>query len=245
MGIELIVLGRAAGDAGVVQTYSQKVAALLPLAHYIMGEASGTVAVDAINAFNGTYANVALAQPGIGDGNTSASYNGAGASGSSCALPAALMNAFNGEKCSVGGWFKVSAAGDWVDGIQRFLLRFQVDTSNFLNIAKDAANNSLTAVYKAGATTKTITHPMSPTAWTHVMMTCGDSANGDAFKFYVNGLQVGTTQTGNGAFSASALTIARLGYSFANGNVWKGLMGHWVPFNSVLSDAAILDLATV
>ena len=76
-------------------TYTGKIQALGPIAYWPLSEASGTTIVDASgNARNGAYTAVTLGQAGIGDGRTSASFDGSTSFGD--LYSASLAGAFNG-----------------------------------------------------------------------------------------------------------------------------------------------------
>lgn len=228
-------------------TYSEKVNGIAPanlIGWWKMAEPSGSVSTDSSSqANNGAYTAVTLGQTGIGDGLTAASFDGSTSFNN--IYSAALNTDFNGQLFTVAGWAKVSAAGVWTDATARTLLRLRVDANNDLNIARTTTDDTLRAIYVAGGTSKNVSTTLSPTAWFHWAVTV--SLAGDVLKFYINGAQVGSTQTGLGTWAgALTSTVCVIGaVSTVPGSVWSGLSAHVLLYNTVLSDAQVLALATV
>jgi len=225
--------------------YTNKVLALNPIAYWPMAESSGTVMLDASgNGRNGTYTAVTLAQTGIGDGRTSASFDGSTSLGN--AFTAGLQGAFNPAEGTSAIWCKVSAAGVWTDGVQRFASLFGVNlSSNYAGIYKRTVSNSFENDYFAGGVAKAVAFTQSPTAWFHIAMTWSVAA--DQVKFYTNGVQQGATLTGLGTWSgALASTRCVIGAgSTAPATVWSGTLAHAVVFASALSPTNIAALASL
>lgn len=230
---------------GAPPTYTQKVIALSPIAYWPFADASGATATDESgNARNGAYTTVTLGATGIGDGRTAASLNG---STSVINLySAGLAGAFNGQECTISGWFKVSAAGDWTDGTRRDSATFFVDGSNFFIIRKALVDNQVEFAYTAGGSSFTaVMNPLSSTAWVHFAATVTKSGN--AGKLWINGTQQNTTKAVAGTFAgslSSTFTVAGATNTSA-ANPWKGSLAHFAVFTSALSGATIATLATV
>lgn len=228
--------------------YTNKIIALGPIGYWTQADLSGTTSVDSSgNSFNGTYTNVTLAQAGIGDGRTSALYV-PGSNSKDNIYGAGLAAAFNGGIGTAMVWAKVSAAGVWTDGALRVCNVFFVNSSNRLYLRKPTASNTLTWLYTAGGTTKTFDQgSTSPLGWFHMAITWADAANGDSVKFYYNGAQISTTQTGNGTFTGalnSSFVLVGAGDT-SPANIWDGYLAHAAVFTRVLSGAEIASAATV
>lgn len=241
--LPVYVVSGSLGGASVL-AYTNKVIALSPILYYPMAEPSGTTATDESgNARNGTYTAVTLAQTGIGDGRTAGSFDG---STSVCnAYGASFVAAFNKDEGTIAGWAKVAAAGVWTDAAARQMVRFLADGSNLIIIRKTTTNNQIQLQYVAGGTNKNINTTFSLTTWFHWALTWSKAA--DQVKAYINGAQVGATLTGLGTWSgalASGNTVFGAGGSAAF-EVWSGTLAHIAVWNTPLSAANVLALATV
>jgi hypothetical protein len=223
--------------------YTNKVIALSPIAYWPLAESSGSTATDESgNARNGAYTSVTLGATGIGDGRTAAAFT----TGSFCNIyGASLAGAFNGQEGSLSMWAQVSAAGIWTDGTNKALIELQVDASNVVRIRKTTTNNISQAIYTAGGTNKTVNITNSATTWFHLALTWSKIA--DQFKVFLNGAQVGATQTALGTFAGSLVsTAATIGAANTSATIpWSGQIAHVALFTSILSGADITALATV
>lgn len=228
--------------------YTQKVQALSPIAYWPMAEASGATALDASgNGRTGTYTAVTLGQTGIGDGRTCPLFVPASNSKNNV-YSASLAGAINTAEGTLSAWFRVRAASVWTDGAQRQIMIFLADGSNSIVMQKHSVNNTFTWIYKAGGTSKALDlGSTSPTGWTHVAMTWSKSA--DQVKFYLNGVQVGSTLTGLGVFAgAISSTFATIGAgdnTATPSSLWDGVIAHVVPWSTPLSATQVLSLAAV
>lgn len=233
--------------------YTNKVIAIAPanlIAYWPLADTSGSTAVNAEGtaARNGTYPGggntPTLGAAGIGDGRTSASFDG----GDYVSIhTASLAAAFNGVEGTLSAWFQVSAVGDWSDSTERNVVKLTVDASNFVHMKK--ANTGFprfTFQYVAGGTSKVLPFdsPGSPTTFVHVAVTWSDAA--DQVKFYYAGVQVGSTLTGLGTFAGSLGSAGTLiGANTTIANFWKGQLAHVAVWTTPLSAAQILSIATV
>lgn len=224
--------------------YTNKVIGLTPIAYWPLAEPSGTTIVDESgNGRNGAYTAVTVAQPGIGDGRTSASFDGATSFGN--IFSASLQGAFNGAEGTLALWAKVSAAGVWTDATARDLTNLGVSGSNVPRIQKPTTSNQMQCTYIAGGTNKTVNIGTSTTAWVHFAMTWSKSA--DQMIAYINGVQSGATQTGLGVFAGSlSATLTTIGAaSTVPAAVWSGLLAHVAVWATPLSAGQIATLAVV
>lgn len=242
-----VVSGSLGADPSMA--YTSKVVALAPIGYWPLAEAIGsTVVVDESgNGRNGVYKAAGepiLAQTGIGDGRTSALFDGSNDFAN--VYTAGLSGAFNSAEGTIAIWFKVSAAGVWTDATARRSMFLQVDVNNRIRFEKTTTNNQLAGVYIAGGTTSTVLFTTAgPAGWTHLALTWSKSA--DQMKFFVNGTQQGATQSGlgvwAGALSASGVTLGAA--TTAATQPTAGYLAHAAVWASVLTPTQIATLAVV
>lgn len=155
-----------------------------------------------------------------------------------------LNSAFDPRHYTHGCFVKMSAAGDWTDGTLRVIFIDRADTNNSFAIFKSATNNTITFQIFAGGTLKTFNvGSLSYTDWFHVAITL--DADTDQAKGFINGVQVGSTQTGLGVWvgnlSTTQTVIGANNTSAANGH--KGQLAHDFRASRALSDADIYRIA--
>jgi hypothetical protein len=227
--------------------YMARVRGLGPIAYFPLDEASGTVARNLGTlgaAANGTYTGVTLGQPGIGDGRTCPSFDGTNDYVN--IHSAALAAAFNGAAFTVAGWCRVSSIGVLSDGTNRYVVSSYGGAADEWNIRRYATiPNIFIARCKAGATDKSVSITIADANWHHLAMT-HDKAN-DAFKAYLDGAQVGATQTGLGVWGGTlGVTSTCVGaYNTSAASPWSGTLAHVALFTRPLSPAQIASLAHV
>lgn len=224
--------------------YTNKMLALGPIQYLTQTDLSGSVALDSSPfARNGAYTGVTLGQAGIGDGLTSAGFDGATSFDN--AFSASLAAAFSGAQGSFVTWGAVANPGVWLDGVTRRIILFQVDANNRIGINKSASNNEVDWLMVAGGVSKSggITS-FNPLGFFSAGLTW-DKAN-DQVKFYINGTQSGPTLTGLGVFAGSlSATQTIIGsLSTAAAQVWNGSLAHLATFNRTLSASEMLSSAT-
>jgi hypothetical protein len=214
------------------------------LVYYPLWDLAGVTAEDISgNGRNGTYRNTAgvlngvtLGQPSIGDGKTAAVFNGT--SGNANIYTAGLAAAFSGDAGTAMCWLKMSGAGVWTDGQNRYMLTLQADTNNYLRIHKSSVNNLISLKRKGGGTEKSIDITTSSTAWVHAAITWSVSPN--ELKVYFGGAQSGVTQTGNLAWAGSLASNAALIGSFSGDILChSGALAHALVLNRVATPAEI------
>lgn len=224
--------------------YTNKVKALNPIAYWPMAESSGSVALDESgNGRNGAYTAVTLGQAGIGDGRTSASFNGTTSFNN--IYSASLAGAFNKDEGTIAVWAQVSGAGVWTDAANRDLFVLQADGTNNLFLRKSSTSNTIRGSWQGGGTSATVqTGSFSPVGWFHIAMAWSKAAN--EMKFYLNGAQSGATQTMTGTWTgALAAGACDVGSGGGAVRVFSGTMAHAAVWVSPLSAAQIASLATV
>jgi hypothetical protein len=235
------VKNRARHNQRFILTRTNKILALAPVAYYQLAESSGTTATDSSgNGYNGTYINAVPGGTGNGDGQTGATFDGTG----DYIDISPMSAAFDGAHGTVLVWGKTAA---WTDASVRYLVRIAASTNHLVFIMKTATDNTLNFRRQAGvANAKSIgdTSLAGSSAYFCAALTWDTAA--DELKAYINGVQVGTTQTGLAAFvgapAATTTAIGALGTTGANS--WSGGLAHVAIWNTALTPAQILTLAT-
>lgn len=168
------------------------------IAHWKFDENNGSTAFDSTGeGNNGTITNATWSSGKFG---SSLHYDG---SGDWTNIYSAGFNTdFDGNEGTVSMWIKPTNAAVWTDSTQRYFINLFADSNNRIVISKQTNDNQIGFFHLGGGTTKSILiSNFSPTEWTHLALTYSDS--GDEVIAYVNGEQVGTTQTGVGTFTGS------------------------------------------
>ncbi len=224
-------------------TYTNKVIALAPIAYWPLGEGAGTPITDeGGNARHGVYTGVTLGNVGIGDGRTAAGFDGATSKGN--VYSASLAGAFNKDEGSIAAWCKVSAAGVWTDGINRFALRFAADASNLVSLIKQSASNRFDCQYAGGGTFRLQSLTSAPVGWFHAAITWSVLAN--QVIVYFNGVATGSplaTPTFTGSLATTTTVIGAQITTPAL--VWSGNIAHVAVWTTPLSAAQVATLAIV
>jgi hypothetical protein len=221
--------------------YSKKVLSYGPVAYWPLNEESGSVAYDISgNGRNGAYTGVTLGQDGIGDGGTCPLFDGA----NDYVNIIAAQNAYNGAEGALIVWAKASGAGMWSDGTLRYIIHLFAGATTFMYIQRTAANNALQFRRRVGAADKVINATgVSSTEWMSVGLSWSET--GDTVKAFYNASQLGATQTGLGTWSGVPSVMTVGAYNTTPANVWDGYEGSVILFNSVQSNAAMIDLMTI
>ena len=226
-----------------VYDYSSKLSSMFGSAivgWWKQSEPSGTTSLDSSTTkSNGTYSNVTLAQPGIGDGLTSAEYTHSPIS-SDNVYTAALAAAINTQELSVLMWVKPASSTFWADGESEGFIRIQ-------NVANPGAHsNYMDIIHGIGSTlqaryqgTGVVSTTQSFTDWTYLAITV--SVTGNALKFFIGGSQNGVGVT---VFPWTAgIDTAFIGNSAANGQAFPGFIEQVVLTNRAASKWEILNAA--
>lgn len=218
------------------------------IGYWKLNEPSGTTAddVSTTNA-DGTYSGTfTLGQTGIGDGLTSTLFDGT--SGRvSLATPLTSIDTAIGDKSkgTLFAWVKVASAGVWSDATIRGIVHLGADASNRFFINKNNTTNELAFSHRAGATVKTVTTTLSTTAFFSVALTWDKVA--DEVKAYVNGAQVGTTQTALGVFAGTlASGFSAIGDSSSAGSQpFSGNLAHVAAWKVALTATELLSIGVL
>lgn len=213
------------------ESYIDKVLGYGPVAYYVQGEKTGTVARSYVDpAQNGAYTGVTLGQAGIGDGNTCPYYDGT--NDYTDLSNAAFLAAFSGATGSMLIWFLPDPASH-ADGTNRYLARFEVSVSHFVRCQKLGASSTVQIDYRAGAGTVR-THQIVLAAAPTTFGTVGFTWSTTATVSYYNGA-VNNSLGGSGAW-AGALATALIGAgSVAPANPYHGHLAHMAIWDRVLS----------
>lgn len=226
---------------GAAQSYTDRVLSYSPIAYWRLNETAGGTATDSSgNGHTGTYNGVTLSATTGPDGSTPApSFDGINDFVN--VYSAGFAGAFNGSEGSLASWMKVV---DWENA--GYLCRFYVDAANRIRIGQSATDNTIEFNYRAGDVAKFVTvGSQTQTGWFHVAMTW--TATGDEMQMYIDGAQVGGTQSSLGTWAgALSSTQTVIGAASTTGSsAFPGNIADFAIFDTPLSADAIADLATV
>ena len=214
------------------------------IGYWPMDEASGTNADDKSSQDNdGTYTGVTLGETGIGDGSTCPFFDGA--NDYVDLETAAMLADFDGDHGTVAMWLKAYSVGIWTDSTWRYLFRHRENNNNYVVIARTDADNRI-ELFRYGNNVGKIVRAdgVTTTDWFHLAMTWDDTT--DELKVYLDGSQIGTTQTPLAAWTGTELFDSIIGASTtASGDVWHGWIAHVALWTKALTPAQIASLATV
>lgn len=240
------------GGSTAAQRYDARVLATSPLRYNKLNETSGTTIVDSsTNAYTGTYTGVDLANtdsPFLPE--KAPFWDGTNDYGN--LYSAAFGTAMNLDEFTVMVWIKVSGAGVWTDGVARNFFDIErLVFNNEVQIQKLTTNNTVRFRRDGAGVTKLVdVAGFSETTWFCLAISASVAGGGlltaGDLRAYKNGVQVGTTQTGNIASTGSGLNSASvvLGASSTTPtNVHSGYLSRFIIWNRPI-DAAILALMT-
>jgi len=181
---------------------------------------------------------VTLGQAGIGDGLTCPLFSGA--SFNNIYSPG-FAAAFNPARGSLLMWSKVFNAGVWTDGAYRRLWKIGTDGNNAIDVYKSITNNTLVFNRIAGGISDLVSTTVmgGNVNWFSTVLTW-DTVT-DELKVYINGAQVGATQTTLGTWvGALNNTLCAIGANGTGGSQpWYGYHAHGIVLNYVATDSEI------
>jgi hypothetical protein len=222
--------------------YAAKVLATAPIAYWKLNDLSGIQATDySGNGRHGTYTGVTLAGDTFLNGDPAPSFDGV--NDNVGIYSTSLASAFNGNSVSIIFWFKTA---NWMDGNSRYVLSLGQDANNRYRFNKEASTFAhyfyLNAI--SGGVSKAVL-PIVGDGWLMGAATRGEIA--DEVKFYLDGAQSGSTQSGLGVYSGSLTnTYTVIGAALASGgSYWHGSIAHVAIWDTPLSAPQIADLAVV
>jgi hypothetical protein len=221
-------------------TYTQKILSQLPNVIQLLPgtETSGLISYDASSQGNN----------GVYNGTTLAQINGPGASmgrfgfydgvNDNWDIYSAGIDAdFNGAEFSLGIWFRATSI------VAGRIGRILADANNYWEAIITAG--SLQTVYTSAGVFKTVSSfPVVANTFYHYGLTVSDS--NDRMRHYMNGIQVGATQTGLGTW-VGALSSSQCCYMARNtsgANPLAGYSGFGVIANVEWTPAQMLIAAT-
>jgi hypothetical protein len=205
------------------------------IAYFPLNETSGTTAYDLAGvAGDGTYSGVTLNATTFPNGDPVPSFDGVN---DAVTIPVGAVDTAEGTLLL---WFRVTSAL-WTEGVTRFGLVYEVDGGNRIRLFKPLANNALTMEYAAGGAAKSRTETgLSSTDWLAAALTWSTAA--DEVKFYLTGAQIGTTLTGLGSWTGTAVTRS---ISRGNANAFWGSIAHVAIWDTPLDSTEIATLSNV
>lgn len=239
------VLAAAARQGGA--SYAAKVLSYSPLAYWKLDETSGSVAADSSGGgYDAAYSGVTLNGETGPDGGAAPSFDGANdyvntySAGLAAAWSAAMLSAG-----TVLAWFKVSAAGDWTDGVSRRVLQVRSAGGSQMRFNKQSTSNTLRFLVETTSGTQTYDKSSyAPTAWVCAALNWSAAAN--QARYFLDGVLAGTDGSIGAWATGLNTTLNTIGAAGTAGSEpWKGAIAHVAFFPGALSDAAIADLAVV
>lgn len=234
----------------IVDMYPTKVLSYSPFAYFRLNDAGLTTAdnFQGNASYDGTYGGAGWAIAGQAHTKDGFLTNRLTSSAGHVNIYSALNGGFDGNHGSVVCWVRSNSAAEWDAAFGRLFYAY-ADNANRIQISRISSVVSFRRF--AGGADKQIDVDYSvsqPTEWLCFAMTWDTSAGGSGeLKAYVNGVQVGTTQTSIGTFSGSLdSTQCCIGATnTTNGNNWR--TSRYADFSfyaTALGASAITDLAT-
>jgi hypothetical protein len=198
--------------------------------------AEGTAARD------GAYLGLLVGQPGIGDGGGAAWFDDI--HDYINIYSTSLKDAFDGDEGTVIAWAKVNSAAEWSDGEYRTVVQLRASAENRIHVRK-GSDDKMYWRHEGSNVMLDVERTMTELGWCCYALTW--SATADEVKGYLNGVQVGSTQTGMGAWSGDlASDDAAIGArNYAATAYWHGWIAHVAIWTKALTPAQIARLAAV
>lgn len=217
------------------------------ISYWPLNETSGVKMTDVNkNASNGIYSNVALCNKINNNNKMSPLFNGT-TSYSNLTL-SGLANTFNNSEGTISASFRVSDLSVWSDSTTRTLMWIFVDGNNRIMIRKESTAGNFVFYYIAGGTVVVINTTVAEsnsgvfsTLWIDVAFTWSKTAN--QMIFYLNGIRVGSIQTGLGTWVGTPTSIYISADSSVPAHTWNGWLSNVAIGNRALSANDIYDLS--
>ncbi len=157
---------------------------------------------------------------------------------------ASLNTVFNGQLGSLMYWFKVSAIGDWTEGVVRNHLRLHANGTNFISIFKYIDPNTLVIWYvAANVFTAVVAQNCYNADWN--MLACTWSRAADRFILYINGSPIGdplgSLGTWAGTLDESEQCVFGASTDVPN-DPWHGHLAHPTLWDKVLTPTQVQSL---
>lgn len=225
--------------------YYNKILEVAPndlVGYWPLWELTGSVAdnLEGTATKDGSYTGVQLGQEGIGEGNYCPFFDGANDYVN--VYSAQLNTDFDGDEGTALIWGKVNGSGVWTDGTERYKIVFRADADNYIAIAKPTTNNRLRFIRRATTSKLIDLDSYSNVDWYCAVLTWSQVA--DELKAYIDGAQIGSTQTGLIGFVGSLeLDKCTIGAGVTTPSaVWHGNLAHVAIWRSPLTAAQIRSL---
>lgn len=158
---------------------------------------------------------------------------------------AEINSIFNPDKGTLLAFAKVSGSGVWTDSTERDLVRLRVDGNNEIILNKQTVDNELRWYYGASGTGDNVVDTSLNGSIGFFLMAMTWDTSADEMKAYLNGTQVGSTQTGLGTWignlSSTQSVIGAI--NTTPSSVWDGDISHVALLTEVLSGAEIFRIA--
>lgn len=237
---------RLASASGEGQ-YWRKIVSVRPgslYAYWPMWEPSGTDVQDySGNGDRATSTGLGVRNPGPDGVHQASAFNATPSHVN--LLSAEFASRFNGAEGTCLLWGQAASAGQWTDGIIRFLFRLMVDGSNYLDIYKNSVNNNLILnLVSGGFSNGANWNDIDPgVAWFVLGMTWSKTAN--EVKGYYQGEQKGATTALTGVWAGAPVEVLLGAYTTAALFPWLGYLAHVAFWNAPLSASEIKHLSEV
>ena len=159
---------------------------------------------------------------------------------------AEINSIFDPTKGTILGFTKVSSAGVWTDGTDRYIFQLNVDGDNQIWILKHNSNNLLRFRYEAGGTIETVDKgSFSPTDYFMWALTW-DTGVANEIEAFVNGVSVGTSSTlGTWVGNLSSIRTIIGALNTTPNNVTDGFETHIMLNPEVLDATEILKISNL
>jgi hypothetical protein len=198
------------------------------------------LSVKEANPLNGDHTGVQVGVAGNGRGIRYAARYDGGTTYTDI-YSAELNSMFNPSKGTLIAWAKVSGAGVWTDGNNRFIVRLAADSANNIEIRKSNTNNQLRIDYDAGGISKVV--GVSTSILDMFMIALTWDVTADEMKVYLNGEQQGVTQTGLGTWVGNLLATETVigAASVTPTLIWDGDIAYVSLYDEVLTQSEITN----
>jgi hypothetical protein len=229
-------------SVGSEAEYAQRVKATGPIAYWPLWDTVGTLSSDITgNLRGGVYTGVTLGQSGIGDGATSALFDGINDYDN--ILSASLAAAFSGAEGSLQLWWQHDPAAH-NDAVLRRMFIALVDGTNFLIAAKTGVDGNVQVDYQAGGVSEQ--HSLAVAAHRTVFSALHVtwSKSNERITYYDDGSQIGQDLT-LGVWAGVPVTMVIGATSTVPANPYYGRLAHVALWDKELSGPTVGTLGVL
>jgi len=159
---------------------------------------------------------------------------------------AALNTSFDTDELTINQFILPYSSDFWTDGVGHTFVHISADGNNKVYMTKAGTNGRLECRYYGnvggGAVDLVTVDGNSDTSWFMLSMTVSKTA--DELKFYKNGSQIGTTQTGLPTWQGALINTGCIIGAFATTPAFphKGYLVHTTIFNTALSQPTLAQI---